>query len=235
MASPTLEKVRFPLSRTTFLTALMVSATMILAACQSPPPQSTAGQSESSTATPIEQSSEQTPDEERSSATANADGSPIVFDPVDAGKHLPDPCLELPEEVLSEAGFRNNFERIPVGLDDEILGKGIICNLNLVDNYDGYRASGIYSDNVSKEYIKERGLFIGDAPESIVPNSYYYAFSPNPDGICYIGASTRRGRIGLNISGKVGWPVDEACKEAKKYFDRLYLVTDKFAWLERSS
>ena len=227
------EKARHPLSRTTFLTTLMVSCMMTLAGCQQQHLQTVGGQDERTAVSTFERSTKGNPSKDRSSATANADGSPIVFDPVEAGKNLPDPCLELPEDVLRDAGFLNNFERTPIGMDDELLGKGIICNLYLVDNYDGYRSSGIYSDNVTKEYIKERGLFIGDAVESIIPNSYYYAFSQKEDGACCIGASTQRGRIGLNISGKMDWPVDEACEEARFYFDRLYVVTDGFSWLKR--
>ncbi|MBI9001005.1 DUF3558 family protein [Corynebacterium sp. CCM 9185] len=231
MASPTLEKARSPLSRTTLLTALMVSVTMILAACQSPPPQPTEGQSESSTATPIEQSSEQTPAEERSSATANADGSPIVFDPVDAGKHLPDPCLELPEEVFREVGLVGDPQRETIGLDDELLGKGISCNFGFIDKYEGVALVGVDSDTVSKEHLKRNGFFIRDAPESIVPNAYFYTYAPNREDNCSIGAHTLRGRLGVGITGEMPWAQDEFCAEALRYFDEFYQITNGFQWL----
>ncbi|MCX7543060.1 hypothetical protein OS128_09035 [Corynebacterium sp. P5848] len=205
---------------------------MILAACQSPPPQSAAGQSGSSTGTPIEQSSEQTPAEERSSATANADGSPIVFDPVDAGKHLPDPCLELSEEVLQKIGFTTDYERFTYGLDDELLGKGISCDLNLIEETEAVVALGFYTDNVTKDYIQEQGLFIRDALDSKVPNAYFYTFSPRDRSSCFIGAHTTRGRLGMVATGPTTWTWEESCSMALDYFDRTYEATDGFAWLK---
>ncbi|MCK7659959.1 hypothetical protein [Corynebacterium antarcticum] len=228
-----MEKVKTPLNAPRLLGLLLACGALTLPACQSPPHPPTDTGATPSTVDSNDSAGEHTTEVDLSSATSNADGSAIVFDPVEAGKNLPDPCVELSSEVLGRAGYLEDKERTPFGMDDDLLGKGIVCDLSLIENYDGYRSAGIYSDNIRKEFIREQGLLIRTAPESIVPNSYYYAFSPNYDNACYIGAATQRGRIGLGISGRVDWPIDSACEESRKYFDRLYLVTDGFAWLEQ--
>ena len=208
---------------------------MLLAACQPPPTHIHDGQEESSTAASFEQPAEETPSEDRSSATANADGSPIIFDPVEAGKNLPDPCLELSGETMNRIGFSDQFQRFTYGLDDELLGKGISCDLDLIEDTGPEVTSlGFYTDNVSKEYIKEEGFFIRDVPESEVPNTYFYTFSPRDRSSCFIGVHTPRGRLGMVASGPSAWTWEESCPLALKFFDRTYGVTDGFAWLKSS-
>ncbi|MCK7677065.1 hypothetical protein M0E84_03280 [Corynebacterium sp. CCM 9186] len=214
---------------------LVASASIILAACQTPPPQPGDGQAESAASTPTAQSTEQAVSEDQSSATANADGSPIIFDPVEAGKNLPDPCLELSEETMNRIGFTGEFQRFTYGLDDELLGKGISCDFDLIEDT-GLEVItlGFYTDNVSKEYIKDQGFFIRDVPESKVPNAYFYTFSPWDQSTCFIGAHTPRGRLGLVATGPTTWTWEESCPLALKYFDKTYGVTDGFAWLQSS-
>ncbi|MEZ2120799.1 hypothetical protein [Corynebacterium sp. CCM 9203] len=205
---------------------------MILSACQTHPNTPAITEDEPAISTTNQPPANDREPADMSSATANADGSPIIFDPWEAGRNLPDPCRELPNELLQKIGFTGKPYRLTHGLNDELPGKGITCDLDLADNYDGYRTSAIYTDTLSREYLEKQGLIIGDAPESIVPNSYYYTFSPSHPSVCYIGTSTHRGRISLNMAGRTDWPQEKACQEARKYFDKFYIETSEFSWIK---
>ncbi|MCK7638246.1 DUF3558 domain-containing protein [Corynebacterium sp. P7202] len=233
MAAQPEKKDGYPLTRTTVSTAFLIACSCLtLTSCQAP--ESGTGPAGRETA-PTDTSgtpsvgAEAVPD--LSSATSNADGGPIVFDPVEAGKNLPDPCTELTAEVFREMGFTEEMYRTTHGLGDSLLGKGITCDLEFIDNGSGYAVAGIYADNLSKEFVIREGLFLKEASESIVSNAYYYRFSPNHKETCFIGAATPRGRIGLYVGDLSKDLQGDTCDDARKYFEKLYLVTDGFGWL----
>ncbi|MCK7676229.1 DUF3558 family protein [Corynebacterium pygosceleis] len=231
MAAQPEKKDGYPLTRTTVSTALLIACSCLtLTSCQAP--ESGTGPAGRET-TPTDASG--TPSvgavPDLSSATSNADGGPIVFDPVEAGKNLPDPCTELSATTLNEIGFRENPNKTAIGLNDNLLGKAITCSLDLIETVDNFRALGMDSDNVSKEYMVENGLFIREAPESIGPNAYFYTFSPGEEDICWIGADTARGRLGLSVAGPTPSIRERLCEEAVGYFDKAYVETDGFSWL----
>ncbi|MBV7292230.1 hypothetical protein [Corynebacterium sp. TAE3-ERU16] len=226
------EKMKTPLNAPRLLGLFLACGALALPACHGPAPPQTGTGADSSTGRSDDSAGEDTSNEDLSSATSNADGSPIVFDPVEAGKNLPDPCLELSEEIMNRIGFTSDYERFTYGLDDELPGKGISCDLSLIEKHEEVTAQGFYSDNVSRDYIIREGLFIRDAKESGVPNAYFYTFSPQDQSTCFIGTHTSRGRLGLVVTGPTTWSWRESCPLALKYFDRAYQFTEGFAWLK---
>ncbi|MCX7493002.1 hypothetical protein OS127_10840 [Corynebacterium sp. P6129] len=196
-----MEKVKTPLNAPRLLGLLLASGALTLPACQSPPHPPTDAGATPSTVDSNDSAGEHTTEVDLSSATSNADGSAIVFDPLEVGKNLPDPCVELSEDVLRDVGFVDTPERETIGLNDHLPGKGITCNFGFTEKYDGIALVGIDSDTVSKEYLMRRGFFIRNAPESIVPNAYFYTYSPTRGDNCSIGAHTPRGRLGIGITG----------------------------------
>ena len=220
------------MNATRLLGLILAWGALTMSACQTPSPQPFDPVAGSSSTDPQDAPADENSEDDLPPVTANTDGSPIIFDPVEAGKNLPDPCLELSEETMNRIGVTNEFQRFTYGLDDELLGKGISCDLDLIEDTGIEVISlGFYTDNVSKEYIKEQGFFIRDAPESKVPNAYFYTFSPSNQSRCFIGAHTPSGRLGLIASGPTTWAWKESCPLALKYFDKTYAVTDGFAWL----
>ncbi|MCL0120710.1 DUF3558 family protein [Corynebacterium pygosceleis] len=235
MAAQPEKKDGYPLTRTTASTAFLIACScLMLASCQAPEPGTgPAGRETAPTDTSGTPSVGAEAVSDLSSATSNPDGSPIVFDPVEAGKNLPDPCTELPAATLNEIGFKSDYERFTIGLDDTLDGKGIGCDLDLIKYEKDVIAPGFYNENLSKEHLKESGMFIRDAPESIVPNAYFYTFSSADQSSCCIGADTFRGRIGMLVTGPTHWTLDDSCTSALKYFDKTYEITDGFKWLEQ--
>ncbi|MEZ2188643.1 hypothetical protein [Corynebacterium sp. CCM 9204] len=206
---------------------------MVLSACQTHPNTPAITEDEPAISTTNQPPADDREPADMSSATANADGSPIIFDPWEAGRNLPDPCRELSKQTLNDIGFKSNYERQTYGLNDELLGKGISCDVDSISENEEVTIQGFYSDNVNKKYIKEEGLFIRDAAESQVPNAYFYTFSPEDKSSCYIGAHTHRGRLGIMVAGPTTWTWKESCTLALKYFDKTYEATDGFSWLKQ--
>ncbi|MCX7444250.1 hypothetical protein OS125_03185 [Corynebacterium sp. P7003] len=232
MATQPEKKDGYPLTRTTVSTAFLIACSCLtLTSCQAPEPGTgPAGRETTPTDASGTPSVGAVPD--LSSATSNADGSPIVFDPVEAGKNLPDPCTELPAATLNEIGFKSDYERFTIGLDDTLPGKAISCDLSLIDMGFNDPAFGFYSDNLSREYLLQKDMFIENALESRVPNAYFYTYAPDDQSFCCIGVDTHRGRFGLLAGGYTKWTWQESCPSVLKYFDQLYEVTDGFSWLE---
>ncbi|MCK7641937.1 hypothetical protein JIM95_003220 [Corynebacterium sp. CCM 8835] len=227
-----MEKVKTPLNAPRLLGLLLACGALTLPACQSPPHPPTDAGATPSTVDSNDSAGEHTTEVDLSSATSNADGSAIVFDPLEAGKNLPDPCVELSSEIMNRIGFTSDYERFTYGLDDDLPGKGISCDLSLIEKIDEVTAQGFYSDNVSRDFIVEEGLFIRDARESKVPNAYFYTFSPQDQSSCVIGTHTPRGRLGLIVTGPTTWSWQDSCPLALKYFDKTYEFTNGFAWLK---
>ncbi|MBI8989430.1 hypothetical protein [Corynebacterium meridianum] len=113
------------MNATGLLGLILVWGALTMSACQTPSPQPSDPVAGSSTTDPQDGPAGESSEDDLSPVTADADGSPIIFDPVEAGKNLPDLFLELSEEAMNRIGITNEFQRFTYGLDDELPGKGI--------------------------------------------------------------------------------------------------------------